>query len=237
MRYPVLVVQNEPAPNLGVLGEALAARGMNADVRAVWRGDRVPSTISGYRDLVVLGGPQSAWEIDRFPYLAEEARAIREAVATRTPVLGICLGAQLVAHALGGRAFRGPAPERGWRPVRLTPEARTDVVFRHFPSELTVFESHADTFDLPAGAVRLAGNEAYANQAFALPNHAYGVQFHLDWDEDIVRGVVEDAVLEDPSWAFEGAAALAETPARLAVARRAALDAFGAFLDGCGCND
>jgi GMP synthase-like glutamine amidotransferase len=135
--------------------------------------------------IVAMGGPMSAND-DDLPWLRAEKRLIRQAVQAGTPYWGVCLGVQLLAAALGARVYAGPVPEVGLLPVTLTDEARLDPVFGGAPSELLTLQWHGDTFDLPAGAVRLAASPAYPNQAFRVGN-AYGVQFHLEVSPEMAR--------------------------------------------------
>lgn len=135
--------------------------------------------------LVVLGGPMGVYETAQHPYLAEEMRMIKERVAKRLPTLGICLGAQLIAAALGARVYPGKVKEIGWAPVVLTAEGQDSplallgigAVEGTAPA---VLHWHGDTFDLPHGAVRLASTVAYTNQAFAIGKHVLALQFHLE---------------------------------------------------------
>jgi GMP synthase (glutamine-hydrolysing) len=120
------------------------------------------------------------------PWLAAEKRLIGEAVRAGVPFWGVCLGVQLLAASLGARVYRGPAPEVGLLPVTLTPAARADPVFAAAPDDLVTLQWHGDTFDLPRGAVRLAGSPAYPNQAFRV-GRAYGVQFHLEVSGEMAR--------------------------------------------------
>jgi len=126
-----------------------------------------------------MGGPMSATDDAELPWLTAEKALIGEAVHAGVPFWGVCLGVQLLAASLGARVYSGPEPEVGLLPVTLTPEARDDPVFAAAPDDLVTLQWHGDTFDLPTGAVRLAGSPAYPNQAFRV-NRAYGVQFHLE---------------------------------------------------------
>ena len=146
-------------------------------------GDPLPDW-RDFAGIIVMGGPMGAYEDDRLPWLTAEKRLIGEAVRAGTPLWGVCLGAQLLAAGLGARAFPGPQAEVGVLPVRLTGAARIDPVFSTLPDEFVALQWHADTYDLPEGAVRLAGSAAYPQQAFAV-NNAYAMQFHLEVDADL----------------------------------------------------
>ena len=128
----------------------------------------------------------SATDDDALPWLTAEKRLIAEAVRAGTPFWGVCLGVQLLAASLGARVYPGPEPEVGLLPVEITTEGRADPVFANAPDDLVTLQWHGDTFDLPDGAVRLAGSPAYPNQAFRLCA-AYGVQFHLEVSPEMAR--------------------------------------------------
>jgi GMP synthase-like glutamine amidotransferase len=130
--------------------------------------------------IVAMGGPMSVNDDEELPWLTAEKEAIGAAVRAGTPYWGACLGVQLLAASLGARVYAGHAPEVGILPVRLTDEGRADPVLAGLPVEIPTLQWHGDTFDLPAGAVRLAGSPAYPNQAFRWGRRAYGVQFHLE---------------------------------------------------------
>lgn len=130
--------------------------------------------------LVVLGGPVSAYEEDRYPFLADELNLLRSRIEAARPAIGICLGAQLIARALGARVYPGPAKEIGWSPLMLT-EAGKAGPLRHF-ADTPVLHWHGDTFDLPAGAQLLASTPLYQNQAFLFGQNVIGFQFHPEAD-------------------------------------------------------
>lgn len=136
--------------------------------------------------IVAMGGPMSATDDAELPWLTAEKQLIGEAVRAGVPFWGVCLGVQLLAASLGARVYPGPEPEVGLLPVTLTPEARDDPVFSAAPDDLVTLQWHGDTFDLPTGAVRLAGSPAYPNQAFRV-RRAYGVQFHLEVSGEMAR--------------------------------------------------
>lgn len=137
--------------------------------------------------IVAMGGPMSVNDDAELPWLTREKEAIGEAVRAGKPFWGACLGVQLLAASLGARVYAGPRPEVGLMPVALTDEALSDPVFAGLPRELLTLQWHGDTFDLPDGAVLLAGSPAYPNQAFRWGSHAYGVQFHLEVSVEMAR--------------------------------------------------
>jgi GMP synthase-like glutamine amidotransferase len=160
----------------GVLAEA------ELDVRQFDLFESVPDSLpwSEAAGLVVLGGTMSANDDDRFPFFLAELDWTREAVRRHVPLLGICLGAQLLAKALGAAVYRNAQPEIGWYQVELLPTAAEDRLFRDLSVQETVFHWHGDTFDLPLGAVHLAQSPRCTNQAFRYGAMAYGLQFHVE---------------------------------------------------------
>lgn len=138
--------------------------------------------------LVVLGGPMSANDEDAFSWLAAEKRFIRETVASGKPVLGICLGAQLIASAMGARVYRNPVKEIGWFPIQGIPSPERTAF--GFPPSLDVFHWHGETFDLPPGAIHLARSDGCAHQAFQLGSTVIGLQFHLETTPTSARDIV-----------------------------------------------
>jgi GMP synthase-like glutamine amidotransferase len=138
--------------------------------------------------VIVVGGPMSANEESKFPWLRPEKHFIREAIGHGVSVLGVCLGAQLIASALGSRVYRNRVKEIGWFPIEGTPAPAT--AFR-FPPQCTAFHWHGETFDIPAGAVRLARSEACENQAFQFKENVIGLQFHLETTRQSARALVE----------------------------------------------
>lgn len=142
--------------------------------------------------LVVLGGPIGAYEDDRYPFLADELRILERRLAAGRPTLGICLGAQLMARALGARVYPGPGKEIGWSPIALTQAGRVSPLASL--DGVAVLHWHGDTFDLPAGAECLASTDLCAHQAFALGRNALGLQFHGEVDgADIERWLIGHA--------------------------------------------
>jgi GMP synthase-like glutamine amidotransferase len=174
------ILQHVAHEGPGMIALAVSDAGGEPAVVRIDRGEPVPApaTVAEMAGLVVLGGPMGVHDTDA--WLADERDLLRAAVEAGLPVLGVCLGAQQLAAALGAEVTAGPAPEVGVGEVHLTPDALHDPVFGPAPSPLPCAHWHGDTFALPEGAVRLASNDAYANQAFRAGARAYGLQFHVE---------------------------------------------------------
>jgi GMP synthase-like glutamine amidotransferase len=183
----VHVLQHVPFEGLGSIGTWLRERGAQIDRTRFWIDARLPP-LEDLDLLVALGGPMSVNDEAEFPWLRAEKQLLREAIAGNLAVLGVCLGAQLIASALGARVYRNPAKEIGWFPIRGVAAGSGGI---RFPPECTVFHWHGETFDLPGGAVRLAESAACDNQAFQVGHHVVGLQFHLETTPDTARSLVE----------------------------------------------
>ena len=141
--------------------------------------------------LIIMGGPMNIYEEERYPWLKEEKAFIQTAVQADKLILGLCLGAQLIADVIGGCVIKNPWKEIGWFTVNLTEEAQKHPAFSFLPKRPAVFEWHGDTFvDLPAGTVSLASNEACQNQAFAYGDRIFGFQFHLENTWEIIANLM-----------------------------------------------
>jgi GMP synthase (glutamine-hydrolysing) len=183
----LLVFQHVPFEPLGTLDRMFKDAGFRIRYVNFHRHGDVHVPVERYHGLVVLGGPMAADQTDRYPHLAAEKEAIRHAVDLNMPVLGVCLGAQLMAATLGGRTLRGKTIEYGWTRVTPTRDGDADPLFRHFDGGEPIFQWHADTFTLPPGAVHLASSPACEHQAFRVGEYAYGFQFHLEADSALIR--------------------------------------------------
>ncbi len=184
-----LVVTHSPTEGPGTLAEWLPAAGLELVEVRPWAGEQVPADTAGYDALVVLGGPQQAYDDSSAPWLAATKALLRAAVADRVPTLGICLGGQLLAEATGGRVAKGAeGVEAGARLVAKRDAAWDDELFGDVPFTPTVVQWHEDAIvDLPPGAVLLASSSKYANQAFRVGDRAWGVQFHIETPPEMVR--------------------------------------------------
>ncbi|MBA3058279.1 MAG: type 1 glutamine amidotransferase [Gammaproteobacteria bacterium] len=150
--------------------------------------------------LVVMGGPMNVYEEARYPWLADEKRFIEQAIAAGRRVLGVCLGAQLVADVLGAKVYANTEREIGWFPVEATKAASEAGPFAAFPRQIDVFHWHGDTFDIPAGAVHVARSAGCANQAFVYDERIVGLQFHLETTPANAQQIIAycaDEIVED----------------------------------------
>ena len=186
-----VAIQHVPFEGPGSIATVAAQRGTPLAVRHPYLGEPLPACreLCG---LVVMGGPMGVSDTDSHPYLRDELALIAASVAAGLPVLGVCLGAQLLAAALGARVHRGPQLEIGPGTVALTDAGRGDPVLGAAGrAELPVVHWHQDTFELPPSAVWLARSELYPHQAFRVGTRAYGLQFHVEVDRALADGWAE----------------------------------------------
>jgi GMP synthase-like glutamine amidotransferase len=199
----VLIIENFHSSPLGNVGIALEEAQAEITLRRPWQGDALPEP-DDFDAIVVLGGEQSALDDEKYPYLPELADLMRRFGEVDKPVLGICLGSQLLARGHGGINRLNAAREFGWREVRRTEVAAHDPVLSAAAEAFPIFQWHSDTFTLPESAVRLATNETAENQCFRMGRASYGMQFHFEANRDVVETWVKtfpEAVARmDPDW-------------------------------------
>jgi GMP synthase (glutamine-hydrolysing) len=183
----LLVFQHSAREPLGLLDPMLRKHGFRIRYVNFSRQPGLQPDVSRYNGLIVLGGPMNVDQADRYPHLTAEIRAIQEALRRDIPILGICLGAQLLAAALGANVRPHTVREIGWYRLHPTAAAGGDPLCRHFDGSQHVFQWHAYTFDLPPGAVHLASSPTCPNQAFRYGDRAYGFQFHPEADEELIQ--------------------------------------------------
>ena len=187
---PALVVTHTASEHPGHLSRWLPEVGLELEVVEPWNGGELPTDLSGYDALISMGGPQQAYDDTSASWLADTKRLLATAVADGVPVLGICLGAQLLAEATGGRVRPGEAgPELGARLVAKRDAAVDDPLFVDLPLSPVVVQWHWDEIvELPPRALLLAASPRYPHQAFRVGTKAYGLQFHIETPPDMVRG-------------------------------------------------
>ncbi|MFQ6005830.1 MAG: type 1 glutamine amidotransferase [Woeseia sp.] len=186
-RPKVLVFQHVPFEPLGTLDPLLKNAGFRIRYVNFARGPQQVPTLDGYSALIVLGGPMNVDQVNEYPNLATEVSLIQDALDRGVSILGICLGAQLLARALGSPVKPDHAREIGWHDVHLTADGQEDPVLAGFGSSQQVFQWHEDAIVLPSGTVQLACSDACDVQAFRYAECAYGFQFHLEVDQSLIE--------------------------------------------------
>jgi GMP synthase-like glutamine amidotransferase len=215
-------LQHVPFEGLGRMDALLESRGHSLSASRLFASPELPG-LADFDALIAMGGPMSVNDEADYPWLAPEKRLVRESIGSGKPVLGVCLGAQLIASSLGSRVYRNAEKEIGWLPVEGI--APADPAMFRFPPSLTAFHWHGETFDLPPGASRLAASAGCANQAFQVGRRTIGLQFHLETTPESALALVEncesditggrfvqgrDAILAAGAEAYDGMAALLE---------------------------
>jgi GMP synthase-like glutamine amidotransferase len=188
MEMRVHVLQHVPFEGLGSMATWLTEARAVVSYTRFYNNEVLPS-LNGINLIIVMGGPMSVNDESALAWLKDEKRFVREAVVKGVPLLGVCLGAQLIANALGSRIYRNAEKEIGWFPIEATPAI--PGVFR-FPEKSTVFHWHGETFDLPSGAVRLAKSAGCENQAFQIGQNVIGLQFHLETTPQSARSILDN---------------------------------------------
>ena len=203
----VLVIENFAATPPGLVGVALAEAGARIDLRRAFLGEPVPVDHRDHDALVILGGAQNALDDEGSPWLPTTAALSRAFGEADKAVLGICLGAQLVARGHGGENILGRPVEFGWQEVRPTDHGAKDPLISRLDGGSPLFHWHEDTFTLPPGARHLALSDMTANQAFRIGRAVYGIQFHFEADsglvEDWTRDLHDQIVPHRPAWREE----------------------------------
>lgn len=226
-----VVVQHVPFEPPGLVADALRSRGFVVEIRAVHAGDPVPADAAGIDALVVMGGPMGVGDADRLPHLTAEIALLQSALAAGTPTLGICLGAQLLAHAAGGRVTRGARPEIGFFPVQLHDTTITDPLFTALPRSILALHWHNDVFTPPPGSVALAASALTRCQAFRCGAAAWGVLFHLEFTAAGFEGMVQASAADTAAAGVNAARLRADAKARLMETGAVGKRVFGRFAD------
>ncbi len=181
----VLIIKHIEIEGPGLIEDCLKQEKIPYQILNLNPNIRLPKPDS-FTHIVILGGPMNVYEEDRYPFLKDEDLFIKEAIQRGKSILGICLGAQLIAKALGAKIFKAPVREIGWYDVSLTEIGSQDPLFSHFPKTFSVFQWHEDTFEIPNGGKLIVTSTAIPHQAFRYGENAYGLQFHLEVTEEMI---------------------------------------------------
>jgi len=184
-------LQHVPFEGPASIGDWISGHGHRLTTTHLYRGEVLPS-VEAVDWIVVMGGPMNVYEYRLHPWLREEKKFLAAALEAKKIVLGVCLGAQLLAEVLGAKVYQNPEKEIGWLPISLRSGSGTELFFSGVPRELTVFHWHGDTFDLPAGANWLASSVGCIHQAFAYGERVVGLQFHIETTPMSVAALIEN---------------------------------------------
>ncbi|MBI3803762.1 MAG: type 1 glutamine amidotransferase [Nitrospirae bacterium] len=186
----IRVIQHIGCETLGSIADALDAAKRSVEYIRPFEGMPIPDTMEETAGLIIMGGPMGVYEHSRYPFLSEEMRLIEQALKAETPVLGVCLGSQLLAATLGAAVAPGEKKEIGWHPVELLPAAQADPLWSGIEPAFTAYHWHGDIFQLPDGAVSLAKSAQTERQAFRYRSNAYGFLFHMEVTEKMIGEMV-----------------------------------------------
>ena len=202
-----LILQHLEIEPAALIGSPIADAGHTTETVRIDRGEAVPSQLDGYNGLIVMGGSMSANDT-HLPYIVDELTLLGKAVEADFPVLGFCLGAQLLARAAGAEVVASPIRELGWSPLQRTRNSAADPLFRNLNDDLMVFQWHGETFTLPEKTTLLATHPAVPYQAFRIGSSQYGLQFHIEVDAKIIDAWVEAGESERTELGADGITAI-----------------------------
>lgn len=183
----VLVFQHVAHKILGTLNPTLKGSGLNMRYVNFERTPDEQPSVQKYNGLIILGGHMGVYEAEKYKHIKVEMQLIEEALKKDIPILGICLGAQLLAHVLGADVKKNHEKEIGWCDIDLTEDGLKDPLLSHFKPKEKIFQLHGDTFDIPKSAVHLAKSDVCHGQAFRYNDKVYGLQFHLEVDQPMIQ--------------------------------------------------
>jgi len=223
----VWVLQHTPSETLGTIEDVLRVNRSGINYIETHAGKPVPGEMADKAGLIVMGGPMGVYEQVKYPFLRDEMRLIESALTMGRPVLGVCLGSQLLAAALGAEVKKGERKELGWHAVTLAEFAAQDPLFAGVKPEFWPFHWHGDVFSLPKQAVGLASSRQTPCQAFRYGKNAYGILFHLEVTREQISQMLSDFAEELREAGGEAAEITEQTPRHLPGLQEIAGDVFG----------
>ncbi|WP_321389505.1 type 1 glutamine amidotransferase [uncultured Desulfuromusa sp.] len=185
-------LQHVPFEGLGSMEAALIAGGHQLSSTHLYKNQRLPS-LKNIDWLIVMGGPMGIHDEAEYPWLLPEKKFIQQAIESGKTVLGVCLGAQLIAAAMGAEVYKNDHKEIGWFSINRSPEADTTIIATAIPQQAEVFHWHGDTFNVPAGAKSLASSNACQNQGFIFDDRVVGLQFHLETTPELIQELINNS--------------------------------------------
>lgn len=188
-------LQHVPFEGLGSIAEWVSLKEHNFTATQFFIDSTLPETAE-IDWLIIMGGPMGVYDEEKYNWLASEKQLIKKAIEAGKTVIGICLGAQLIAEVLGAKVYPNQYKEIGWFPIQLSEEAIENKLFKGFDKTLTAFHWHGDTFDLPTDATHIASSEACKNQAFLYNEKVIGLQFHFEMTEPALKKMIENGTEE-----------------------------------------
>jgi len=217
----LLILQHEPHEGPGAWGPIFQGQGRKVVTKNLFAGEKVPQEedLLAFDGVVIMGGPMSANDAEKLEFIRDELAMIPQALELKIPLLGVCLGSQLIAKALKGKVSPGKQKEIGWYPMQLTPSADKDKVLGGLGSPVFIFQWHGETFELPSGAVHLAKSSLYPHQAFRYTDRVYGLQFHCEMTDSMIREWVEKGQSEIEDAGLNAVKILEDTPKYLPTLR------------------
>lgn len=193
-------IQHVPFEGLGTIEKWTEENNFPVTGTKLYESHQFPS-MDSFDTLIIMGGPMGVYDEDKHPWLIEEKNFIKKAIEAEKKVIGICLGAQLIADVMGAKVYKNPHREIGWFPLNLTREVLSSKAFEGFPVSPVVFHWHGDTFDLPDGSVLIGSTPACRNQGFILGDKIIGMQFHMDTTnkgaEDLIEHCRDEIITGD----------------------------------------
>lgn len=230
----VLVFQHVAHKILGTLNPTLKEHGLRMRYVNFERTPDEHPSVEKYNGLIILGGHMGVYEADKYTHIKVEMKLIEEALKKDIPVLGICLGSQLLAHVLGANVRKHAEKEIGWHDIHLTEEGVQDPLFHHFGKTEKLFQLHGDTFDVPSSAVHLASSELCPSQAFRYGDKVYGLQFHLEVDQPMIHRWLDNPMNKkdiDESGKFSIEQIRTETEERIQHSMKLSHETFSQFIE------